>query len=672
MYGRAAPIALTAALSLSAANARADNGALAYAHSMDPITLDGDLSDWSADLPIYKLGQVLVGDTKARFRLAYNAADQALYVAMEVEDDTHILDEDSVDTWYLKDSHILYLDPEHSTNGSAPFEFSAAGEVYRSIPEKKSWSVSQRTNHTEMASVAFARVANRSIYEWRVNLGNRAQSGNVIGLDHIITDIDAPKSEEFSAVAMWGRFQAKGSRSGRLADVMLLPEASQMGQAAGSIAWGAGTKGPNLKGYRVRVTSVVNAGEWIQVSTDEKGAFEIALPAGEYVAASPFLIYDTPAKDGYDLRLKDAGTRRFRVDAGAKTELGTLEWHAQGALEITSKPGALFDLDDGRQAKVTAFIEEALDYYQVEGASVALLSGGKLAYARDFGVKNRYSGEVVDEATLFEAGSVTKLVFALAVNRLAERGVIDLDKPLYTYLPWEDLSEDPKAKLITARHVLSHQTGLPNWRGQTADGKLSFKFTPGTSFSYSGEAFEYLGRVVVKVAGKSIDQILLDEALTPFGGDPANIVFFDDGTLLDRVAFGHDIDRPNTPQLPEYIAPAYSMQTNARAMAPIMEALLASKGMAATTYDAMLKEQVLTPDPASSLKWPSYYGLGVRVMETGFGMAFGHTGLNGANNAMFEAYPEQGAGIIVLTNSDLGRQFYLDLREFLVVGREQP
>ena len=670
IFGRAAPIVFAVALFLPATIARADSGALAYAQAMDPISVDGDLSDWDADVPVYELGQALVGDTEARFRLAYNAADQALYVAMEVEDDTHILDEDSVDTWYLKDSHILYFDPEHSANGSAPFEFSAAGEAYRSIPEEKSWSVAQRTKHTEMASVAFARVGSKSIYEWRVGLGERALPGNVIGLDHIITDIDAPKSQDFSAVAMWGRFQAKGSRSGRLADVMLLPEPSQMGQVGGSIAWGEGTDGPDLKGYRVRITSATGAGEWIQLSTDEKGAFDIDLPAGEYIAASPFLIYDTPAKDGYDLRLKDAGTRRFRVSAGAKTEVGTLKWHAQGPLEIASKPGVLFDYDESRQAEVTAFIKRALDYYQVEGASIALLSGGKLAYARDFGVKNKYSGEAVDETTLFEAGSVTKLVFALAVNRLAERGVIDLDQPLYTYLPWEDLGEDPKAKLITARHVLSHQTGLPNWRGQTEDGKLSFKFTPGTSFSYSGEAFEYLGRVMVEVTGKSIDKILLDEALTPFGGDPANIVFFDDGTLIDRVAFGHDIDRPNTPQLPEYIAPAYSMQTNARALAPMMEAMLAGKGMTATTYDAMLTEQVLTPDPASSLKWPSYYGLGVRIMETRFGHAIGHTGLNGANNAMFEAYPEQGAGIIVLTNSDLGRQFYLDLREFLVVGRE--
>ena len=266
-------------------------------------------------------------------------------------------------------------------------------------------------------------------------------------------------------------------------------------------------------------------------------------------------------------------------------------------------------------------------------------------------------------------GSVTKALFALAVHRLAERGEIDLDRPLHEYLAWEDLGDDPKAKLITARHVLSHQTGLPNWRGQNEDGKLSFKFTPGTSFSYSGEGFEYLGRVIVAVTGKSLDQILFDETLKPFGGDPDRIVFFDDGSLMDRVAFGHDIDRPNKPSLPDYIAPAFSLHTHARALAPIMETLLARKGMDAATYDAALTEHVLTPDPVSSAKWPSYYALGLRVTETDFGKAFGHTGLNGANHSMFEAYEEHGAGIIVLTNSDLGRQFYLDLREFLVVGR---
>ena len=78
----------------------------------------------------------------------------------------------------------------------------------------------------------------------------------------------------------------------------------------------------------------------------------------------------------------------------------------------------------------------------------------------------------MDENTLFEAASVTKPVFSFAVQRLAERGVIDLDKPLYLYLPYPDIEYDERYKLMTARHVLTHRTGFPNWRWMNEDGKL--------------------------------------------------------------------------------------------------------------------------------------------------------------------------------------------------------
>ena len=112
------------------------------------------------------------------------------------------------------------------------------------------------------------------------------------------------------------------------------------------------------------------------------------------------------------------------------------------------------------------------------------------------------------------------------------------------------------------------------------------------------------------------------------------------------------------------------MHTNARALAPVMEALLARRGMSAASFDAAFTEHVRTPDPASTNEWPVHYGLGLQLIETDFGKAFSHTGLNGSNNAIFEGYIDQNAGFLVFTNSDVGRQFYLDLREFLVVGRE--
>ena len=76
-------------------------------------------------------------------------------------------------------------------------------------------------------------------------------------------------------------------------------------------------------------------------------------------------------------------------------------------------------------------------------------------------------------------------MFAYYVLNLEEQGKIDLDRPLVTYADQTILlpSDDPAFQKVTARHVLMHASGLPNW----GDAPLALRCTPGTSFSYSGK-----------------------------------------------------------------------------------------------------------------------------------------------------------------------------------------
>ena len=101
--------------------------------------------------------------------------------------------------------------------------------------------------------------------------------------------------------------------------------------------------------------------------------------------------------------------------------------------------GVLHDFNDAKAKDVDNFIETYRKYFEIPGVSLALIKDGKLVYHKTYGVKNTFTGEKVDSNTLFEAASITKPVFALAVEKLAERGVIDLDKPLYEYLPYKDI-----------------------------------------------------------------------------------------------------------------------------------------------------------------------------------------------------------------------------------------
>ena len=133
---------------------------------------------------------------------------------------------------------------------------------------------------------------------------------------------------------------------------------------------------------------------------------------------------------------------------------------------------------------------EILDLMEVTrapGVSIALVRDGKLQWRRGFGIKRAGSSEPIDHETVFHAASVSKTVFAYAVMKLVERGVIDLDTPLTRYSRFRILDGDPRLDLITARHVLSHSSGLQNWR--SGANPLSIHFTPGERYLYSGEGY---------------------------------------------------------------------------------------------------------------------------------------------------------------------------------------
>ena len=100
---------------------------------------------------------------------------------------------------------------------------------------------------------------------------------------------------------------------------------------------------------------------------------------------------------------------------------------------------------------------------RIPGLTVAVIEDGQVTRSELFGVANADTGEAITAHTLFEAASLSKPVFATAVLRMAERGEFDLDQPLLELLPNERIEHDPRAEQLTARLVLSHQTGLPNW-----------------------------------------------------------------------------------------------------------------------------------------------------------------------------------------------------------------
>jgi CubicO group peptidase (beta-lactamase class C family) len=314
----------------------------------------------------------------------------------------------------------------------------------------------------------------------------------------------------------------------------------------------------------------------------------------------------------------------------------------------------------------------------IPGLSIAVVSDGKVAWSRAFGVKNSETKEPVDDNTVFEAASLSKPVFAYAVLKLVEMGKLDLDTPLTKYLPGKyDVGDDPRLDQITTRHVLSHTTGFPNWRprGETT---LKIYFTPGDRFSYSGEGFVYLSRVAEHITGEKLDLFLKRTVLDPLGMHSSSYVWRDDYEA--RKTFSHNsVGRVSGRGKPDKVNAAASLQTTATDYARFICAIINGTGLKPETARLMLTPQISVdqagannlkrPEPklSSSISW----GLGWGLQKTAEGTSFWHWGDNGDTKAYVVAIPQLKKGVVMFANSANGLSIVRELVDD-TLGGQQP
>jgi CubicO group peptidase (beta-lactamase class C family) len=224
---------------------------------------------------------------------------------------------------------------------------------------------------------------------------------------------------------------------------------------------------------------------------------------------------------------------------------------------------------------------------------------------------------------------------------------------------------------MTAKHVLTHRTGFPNWRSMNPDNKLDLKFTPGTKYNYSGEGFEYLKMVVEKITGKKVEQVLQEEVIQPM---QLYHTFFSANDSLQRMkSEGHYDQFPSSKGMPGEPGMAYSMHTEAKIFTRFMLYLLEQKGLSETTYKTMLSKQSEYPVDATGEKpsSPAYMGVSLEVRETPFGISFGHGGNNGDFKCRFEVFKDLKMGYVVFTNSNTADLLLYDaLGRFLIEGKK--
>jgi len=159
-------------------------------------------------------------------------------------------------------------------------------------------------------------------------------------------------------------------------------------------------------------------------------------------------------------------------------------------------------------------VQQLITDAHVPGLSMAVIDDRQATALTVVGVRNSLYRAAVDQQTIFGAASLSKPLFAYAVLQLVDAGKLAFDTPLSLHVP-DYVADDPPAAAVTVRHVLSHTSGLPNWR--SVDLPLKTYFPPGERFSYSGEGFVWLQRVVEAVTGESLNTTLRRLIFEPLG-----------------------------------------------------------------------------------------------------------------------------------------------------------
>ena len=313
---------------------------------------------------------------------------------------------------------------------------------------------------------------------------------------------------------------------------------------------------------------------------------------------------------------------------------------------------------------------ERMKYYNVPGVSIAVVKDGGLLWAKGYGLGNTQTGDSVTQGTLFQAGSISKPIAALAVLKLWENGQLDLDTDVNSYLKGWKLEETSYTtdQKVTLRRLLTHTGGVTvhgfpgysqtdefpdiiqvlNGEGNTP--RITTDTIPGALWRYSGGGYTVMEKVVEDVSGQPLEMYMRDHVFPalqmdqstyqqPLGSEYASLAsaaFNGEGEQLEGLW-------NNYPE--QAAAGLWTTPTDlARYCIEIQEMMGGKNGglLKPETVQAMLTRHM------------GDWGLGPALQKEGDSLLFGHGGKNeGFSNNML-AFAHEGKAMIVMTNADQG------------------
>jgi CubicO group peptidase (beta-lactamase class C family) len=327
---------------------------------------------------------------------------------------------------------------------------------------------------------------------------------------------------------------------------------------------------------------------------------------------------------------------------------------------------------------------------EVSGVGISIFNNGRVVYSKAYGFRDLPKKAPLTENSVFTGASLSKAAFAYMVMQMVNSKALDLDKPVHEYLPkplpeyepYRDLADDPRYKKITARMLLSHTSGFPNFRGLNPDLKLNINFEPGSRYAYSGEGIQLLQVIVETIANKPIQDLMRERVFAPLGMTRTSMV--SEVRFEDDYASGHDeYGRSLGPQQRAVASAAGSMQTSLRDVTTFIQGVIDGKQLPRSIRESMLSPQI---EILSKRQFPTLedtrteenkgirlsYGLGWGLYWTPYGKAFFKEGHDEGFQHYAVVFDKPKDGIVIMTNSSNGEGIFKELLESLLGNSFTP
>jgi CubicO group peptidase (beta-lactamase class C family) len=402
----------------------------------------------------------------------------------------------------------------------------------------------------------------------------------------------------------------------------------------------------------------------------------------------------------------EATGRAARREAAAMKHLLPLILLAGGAASASAAPpppapttaqaprsAPSFERPDGKVlhgAQIDALVERLMREGKVPGLALALIEGGRVRYLKTYGTRNAATGAPLEPDTILYGASFTKAVFAYYCMKLVDSGLLDLDRPIAAYLPkplpaydqYKDLAGDPRWRKFTPRMLLSHTSGMPNFRWLNADEKLDIKFEPGSRYAYSGEGMNLLQFVLEQGLGIDVGADMHRRVFEPLGMTRTSMTWRED--FAGNSASGHDsAGKALGHKARRNVRAAGSMDTTIGDFASFLSAVARGEGLTARSRRELTRRQIRilsarqfpTDDPLTTRDNVGIglgYGLGWGRFRSPFGPAFFKEGNGDGETNYALCLEREKTCLAALTDSERGNSIFQYLVEGLLGETRAP